>query len=84
MPKGRGIVGQPAKPELHEYIDDLFRQEVFGSVTFRFQKGILEGISENLEIKMPDIVDAYRAGDTLLKKKVLIVRRNQIQMDKIN
>lgn len=67
-------MGQPAKQEIHDYLDDLCQQEVFGSVTIRFQKGDIVSVSDALEWKPGEIVDAYKKGDGL-KKKVLIVRR---------
>jgi len=67
-------MGQPAKQEIHDYLDDLCQQEVFGSVTIRFQKGDVVSVCDALEWKPGEIAEAYKKGEGI-KKKVLIIRR---------
>lgn len=68
-------MGQPAKQEFHDLLDDLCRQEVFGSIAFRFQKGDIVSVSDSLEWKPGEIFEAYGKKTEGLKKKVLIVRK---------
>ena len=68
-------MGQPAKQEFHDLLDDLCRQEVFGSIVFRFQKGDVVSVSDSLEWKPNEICEAYGKKTEGLKKKILIVRK---------
>lgn len=67
-------MGQPAEKEFHAYLDDLCQQEVFGSITIRFQKGVITAVSDGLEWRPQDLKDCY--GDAPERiRRVLVVRK---------
>jgi hypothetical protein len=73
----RKSMEKKAKQEFHELLDDLCRQEVFGSITLRFQKGDIVSVADSLEWKPSEIVEAYAAGKPPMRK-IIIVKREQL------
>lgn len=69
-------MGQPAEKELHAYIDDLCQQEVYGSITLRFQKGVVIAVSDGLEWRPQDLKDAYGESPER-RRRVLVVHKGQ-------
>lgn len=67
-------MAQVASKELHSYLDDLCKQEVYGSVTIRFNKGELTSITDALEWRPQDLKESYGNAPERTKK-ILIVRR---------
>jgi superfamily II helicase len=80
-----GRMSMDNKPVVHEYMEELVREEVWGSVTFNFEAGIIKTIHQNLVWKMKDLTDVLDpSGETKravvkadrppLKRKRLIIR----------
>lgn len=64
-----------ARPEYHEFLDELCRQNVYGSVTFFFKEGDIVLVKDQLEYNTRQIIEAFSGSRP---RHVLVIQKKQI------
>lgn len=63
-----------AKPEYHAFLDELCRQNVYGSVTFFFKNGDIVLVKDQLEYNTRQILEAFSGSHP---RHILVIQKKQ-------
>lgn len=67
-------MAESAQKEIHNFLDDLCKQDVYGSVTFFFKKGEITLIKDQLEYNTREVIESYSGSKP---RRVLVIPKKR-------
>lgn len=68
-------MGAPATKEVHDYIDEICRNEFYGTLSIKIERGVIEGIEQKLSLRLADIRSILPESEASPRRRLVIVRR---------